>query len=273
MSQQMPSKKKNVPARTPKKPKNTESITEQFGFFTSDLSVNEFLFIREAGFHAVGLVVGSCVYHIGYQQTKWGQNQEMGVLTQAMYDARVLAMESMKKEAKVLHADGIVGVRLEVTRHEGEAIAEFVAMGTAIRAEDSQSFRDAGGKFFSSDLCAQDFWTLRRAGYWPVDAVMGNCVYHVAHQGLGQWLSQIGQNVELTNYTEALYGARELAMQRMQKKALALKAEGVVGVHILMRNHGWHSHVIEFFSIGTAVRSVSTEQKISPPSLSILLNK
>ena len=33
--------------------------------FTSDLSVNEFLLVREAGFDPVGLVVGSSIYHIG----------------------------------------------------------------------------------------------------------------------------------------------------------------------------------------------------------------
>src|SRR5579883_273184 len=38
------------------------------GLFTSDLSVNEFLLVRRAGFDPVGLVVGSSIYHIGYQQ-------------------------------------------------------------------------------------------------------------------------------------------------------------------------------------------------------------
>ena len=32
--------------------------------FTSDLSVNEFLLVREAGFRPVGLVLGSSVYHV-----------------------------------------------------------------------------------------------------------------------------------------------------------------------------------------------------------------
>jgi hypothetical protein len=35
------------------------------GLFTSDLSVNEFLLVKEAGFHPRGLVVGSSIYHIG----------------------------------------------------------------------------------------------------------------------------------------------------------------------------------------------------------------
>ena len=37
------------------------------GFFTSDLSVNEFLLVKEAGFEPLGLVIGSSIYHIGFQ--------------------------------------------------------------------------------------------------------------------------------------------------------------------------------------------------------------
>src|SRR3984957_15622184 len=61
------------------------------GFFTSDLSVNEFLLVKEAGFEPVGLVLGSSIYHIGFQQAAWKRHPEMDLLTQAMYHARELA--------------------------------------------------------------------------------------------------------------------------------------------------------------------------------------
>jgi uncharacterized protein YbjQ (UPF0145 family) len=125
---------------------------------------------------------------------------------------------------------------------------------------------------FTSDLSGQDFWTLLRAGYRPVGMVMGNCVYHVSRQGLGQWFSQIGRNVEMTNYTQALYDARELSMERMQTEAMSLKAEGIVGAQIVERSHGWGSHIIEFFAVGTAVISISQDHIIQAPSLSLLLN-
>ena len=241
--------------------------------FTSDLSVNEFLLVREAGFDPVGLVVGSSIYHIGYQMAAWNQNQEMNVLTQAMYHARELAMTRMEEEANALGADGIVGVRLEVTRHEwGESLAEFVAIGTAIRARSGQPYRNVRGLPFTSDLSGQDFWTLLRTGYRPVGMVMGNCVYHVARQGVGQWFKQVGQNVEMTNYTQALYDARELAMERMQAEAISLRAQGVVGAQIYERSHGWGSHVIEFFAVGTAVISISDTHEVPAPALSLLLN-
>src|SRR5713226_3624738 len=243
------------------------------GLFTSDLSVNEFLLAREAGFDALGLVMGSSIYHIGLKMANYNQNQEMTVLSQAMYYARNLAMTRMQEEANMLGAEGIIGVRLAVTRYEwGESLAEFMAVGTAVRSRSGQNFHNARGLPFTSDLSGQDFWTLLRAGYRPVGMVMGNCVYHVAHQGMGQWLKQVGQNVEMTNYTQALYDARELAMERMQAEAISLGAQGVVGTQIHERSHGWGSHIIEFFAVGTAVISISDTHQVPAPSLALLLN-
>lgn len=261
-----------MPRQMPRK-KQKQNIVPQAGIFTSNLSIDEFLLLDEADFEPVGLVIGSSFYHIGFQLANWSQNEEMTILTQVMYDARARAMNRMRKEANVLEADGIVGVRLEVNRHEGkEALAEFVAIGTAIRARDQEAFHGTGGRFFLSDLSAQDFWTLRRAGYWPKGVVMGNCVYHIAHLNPRQWLNQVGRNMEMANYTTAFYDARELAMQRMQTEASKMGAEGVVGMHIHEHSHGWGAHVMEFFAIGTAISSVSTDHQIPTPSLSLLLN-
>jgi uncharacterized protein YbjQ (UPF0145 family) len=241
--------------------------------FTSDLSVNEFLLVRAAGFEPLGLVVGSSIYHIGFQAAAWSRNQEMDVLTQAMYHARELAMTRMEEEADQLGADGIVAVRLDVSRREwGNDLAEFVAVGTAVRHTEGELHRAPNGRPFTSDLSGQDFYTLLSAGYRPVGMVMGSCVYHVAHQGVGSWLKRVGRNAEMPNFTQALYDARELAMQRMQSEAEALEAQGVVGVQLVEGNHGWSAHVLEYFSIGTAVVATSADHAIQPPTLVLTLD-
>ena len=238
------------------------------GFFTSDLSVNEFLLVKQSGFEPIGLVLGSSIYHIGFQQAMWNQSQEMTVLTQAMYRARELAMTRMEEEADQLGADGIVGVRLDIGRYEwGADLAEFIAVGTAVKHRGGELHRAPNGRPFTSDLNGQDFATLLRAGYRPAGLVMGNCVYHVARQGMLASLRQLGRNIEMPNFTQALYEARELAMERMQAEADELKAGGIVGARIVERSHGWGSHVIEFFAIGTAVVPTSTEHEIDKPAL------
>ena len=108
-------------------------------------------------------------------------------------------------------------------------------------------------------------WSLLHAGYRPVEMVMGSCVYHVAHRGMLSGLGTVGRNVELENFTSAMYEAREIAVERMQAEASAAKAEGVVGVDIHEGSHGWQTHVIEFFAIGTAV--LPLEQEIAPEKI------
>jgi uncharacterized protein YbjQ (UPF0145 family) len=224
------------------------------GLFTSDLSVNEFLLVKQAGFEPLGLVVGSSIYHIGIQMSGWKKSQEMTVLSEAMYSARQLAMTRMEEEADQLGADGVVGVRLDIGRYEwGQDMAEFIAIGTAVKHRDGVLHRAPNGRPFTSDLSGQDFWTLLRTGHRPVGMVMGSCVYHVAHRGMLQSMAQTGRNVELSNFTQALYDARELAMERMQSEAQTIGAEGIVGVDLQEKSHGWGSHTIEFFAVGTAI--------------------
>ena len=237
------------------------------GLFTSDLSVAEFLLVKEAGFDPLGLVVGSSIFHIGFQQSSWKISEEMTVLSEAMYAARELAMTRMEEEAEQLGADGVVAVRLEVSRYDwGEHMAEFIAIGTAIRHREGELHRAPNGRPFTSDLSGQDFWTLLRSGHRPVGMVMGSCVYHVAHHGMFQAMKQAGQNIELPNFTQALYDARELAMERMQAEAEALQAEGIVGVQLTEGSHGWGSHVIEFFAIGTAIVPHGEDHEIQAPT-------
>jgi uncharacterized protein YbjQ (UPF0145 family) len=242
---------------------------EERRLFTSDLSTSEFLLVKEAGFDPVGLVVGSSIYHVGYQQAMWNKNQEMTVLTQAMYHARELAMNRMEEEASALGADGVVGVRLDVNHKDwGTHIAEFVAIGTAVvHRGDPHRFKNKHGKPFTSDLSGQDFYIMLRSGYRPLGMVMGNCVYHVARQGFRTFLGNLMRNQELVQYTQALYDSRELAMERMQQEAEALGARGIVGANIHEHTHTWGSHVIEFFAVGTAVDELSKDHIIEPPTL------
>lgn len=222
--------------------------------FTSDLSVSEFVLLEQLGIRPLGLVLGSSIYHVGIQYGNYYQNQELAYLSQAMYHARELAMSRMEEEAAVLGADGIVGVRLNVAGYDwAQSALEFMAIGTAIKAPAGERYQTPHGKPFTSDLTAQDFYKLFQAGYVPAELVMGNCVYHVAHQNFMQQMRTLGQNVELSNYTEAIYDARELAMTRMQAEAEAHGAEGIIGMNISEKSWVWQPHVIEFLAIGTSI--------------------
>jgi uncharacterized protein YbjQ (UPF0145 family) len=239
--------------------------------FTSDLSANEFLLVREAGFEPLSMVVGSSMYHIGIQVARWGVSQELGVLTSAMYNGREAAMQRMVAEAASVGADGIVGVRLELVMYQGgHEIMEFMAVGTAVRSlTQPGAYRAPSGQPFTSDLSGQDFYTLCRTGHFPVAFVFGTCVYHVAHQSMLQSLRQIGQNVEMPQYTQAVYDARELAMARMQAESERDGGAGVVGVRLQHHNHVWGEHAIEFLAYGTAIRPTGPVDEPPTPMLTL----
>jgi uncharacterized protein YbjQ (UPF0145 family) len=227
---------------------------------TTDLTVDEFLLLQSAGFEPVGMVVGSSVYHVGYQRGSWSQNQELTTLTQAMYNARELALSRLAAEAQALGASGVVGVQLRIQFLEwGEDIGEFTAVGTAVRQREGQDWRADGGIPFTSDLSGQAFYKLIMSGWRPLGLVVGNCVYHVAHQSFRQLMKQMGQNVEVALATQALYEARELAMGRMQAEAERLNASMVVETRLEVSSHIWEHHIMEFLSVGTAIRPVTGE--------------
>ena len=144
-----------------------------------------------------------------------------------------------------------------------------------MHASGAPDFRAHDGGPFTSDLSGQDFYTLLHSGYRPIELVMGSCVYHVAHRSMLKTFMQSGQNVELTNFTEAIYTARELAMERMQIEAQTARAEGVIGTQIQEKSHRWETHVIEFFAIGTAIAPLKTEipaEQIKAPTFVLSVN-
>jgi uncharacterized protein YbjQ (UPF0145 family) len=238
------------------------------GVFTSDLSVSEYVLLGEAGFEPLGFVIGSSVYHIGIQIGRWNQNQELTVLTQAMYNARELAMARMRAEAAILGADGIVGVTLRFQAYVwGQDVLEFIATGTAVRSlAGTGAHRAPDGQPFTSDLSAQDFFRLLAAGATPVAFVLGTCVYHIAHQSAMQALRQAGQNQEMVQFTQGIYEARELALTRMQDEASAAQSSGIVGVGVQVLNHVWGEHATEFLATGTAVRRLADEHRLPDTS-------
>src|SRR5579859_6982916 len=71
-------------------------------FFTSDLSVNEFLLAKHAGYRPLTQVMGSSVYHVGWQRTPgyWGSSHELETVSGAMNHCRELALGRLQEEAE-----------------------------------------------------------------------------------------------------------------------------------------------------------------------------
>lgn len=245
----------------------------------SELSVTEFLTLARAGYLPRGLVIGSCVFSAGTQYDWVVKTGEIKQLSQAMRDARSLAVKRMRQQAIELKADGVVDVRLEVEHHlwrGARQVAKCIAVGTAVQFDrahapesliDAPSLRLSNGHPFDSDLSAADFVTLLSAGYRPITVAMGNCVYGLDPRELRRYR---GEDTEIESFTKAFFDARELSMERLQHdlfrewpKGKADCPTGIVGMTVSEATYGGLGGsgppIVEFTALGTAIAPLADD--------------
>ncbi|HZU69777.1 MAG TPA: heavy metal-binding domain-containing protein [Ktedonobacteraceae bacterium] len=249
--------------------------------FSSDLSIKEFALTRNSGYQPLSQVMGSSIYHVGWQYTtrfpRMTVAYELTNLTNAHLHAAQLALGRLEQEASLLKAHGVIGVRFGLRNFEwGSNLVEYTAIGTAIRLPNAPLFP----RPFLSDLSGQEFWTLLQAGYLPTGIAMGYCSYCISS---GWQLNQVMRswnNIEVTDYTQAIYTARHLAMSRLQAMARGFDAVGVVGMHIGFDRQEneyerendpttYRDLMIHFSAIGTAIIARRPDHVIPSPKLTL----
>jgi uncharacterized protein YbjQ (UPF0145 family) len=239
--------------------------------YSSDLSVNEFLLARQLGYEPVGLVAGSCVYHMGW--TGWTYTGVLDNQTEALFTATTSAIRRLLQEAQGMGALGVVGVRLEIRKPSwAESLVEVVALGTAIHARGAPAHAEP----FLGALSAQEYCTMLQAGVRPVGLVFGNCAYYI-YSGYGTQMQNFSwYNQEVENYTQSVYDAQRHAFGRLHGQAQALAANGVIGVHLdhtLRRIKAGDSdneredYIVEFVAWGTAIVEAPANAKLKAPSM------
>jgi uncharacterized protein YbjQ (UPF0145 family) len=241
--------------------------------FTSDLTPQEAALLRQLGYQSMGLVVGSCFYHVGLLTASYSDGELVG-LTKAYHEAQDRAVSRIEQEATGLQADGIVGVRFEMKRHEwAEHLIEVTVMGTAIHKPGTPPRKAP----FLSDISGQEFWELYEAGYEPRDLVYGNCVWVVFTSQMDEWRNMSIFNQEIIHMSNSVYQCRSLAMQRLQRIATTRGAQGVVGVKFdrrigRLRIQGSEQvhHAIYLTVIGTSIVERRDAKSHMPGALSII---
>ena len=245
--------------------------------FSSDLSTKEFALTRREGYRPLSQVMGSSIYHVGWQYTwsypRYTNAYELTTVTNAHQHAAQLALGRLEQEATLLKAHGVIGVRLNTRDYEwGRDLLEYTAIGTAVRLPDAPLFP----RPFLSDLSGQEFWTLLQAGYFPAGLVSGYCSYCVSTGWEVNQIMRSWSNQEIGPYSEAVYTARNLAMNRLAAMARSFHAVGVVGMHIGF-NKGENEYerendpttyrdlFINFSAVGTAIVSRRPDHVIPSP--------
>lgn len=230
-------------------------------FFTSNLSVNEFVLASHARLRPLGAVTGVSVFLQREPDCAAGSSRELKGVGSAEGGACRRALKRLSDAAHRMGAHGVVGVRLERReRHWRDRFGEWAATGTAVAlGPDSPPARP-----WVCALPVQDFHALTAAGYAPLGIVLGVICYHQqAHLRVEQrvrsgWLgTNLGApNVERTDCTRGLYAARRNALGRLEDEAAALGASGVLALRVTTevtpcpRAGGY---LIRLTALGTAV--------------------
>jgi uncharacterized protein YbjQ (UPF0145 family) len=252
--------------------------------FGSDLEVSEWASIARLGVSPITQVMGSSIYHVGWQPTYYNVPTEVRVLSDAYNECRRLALGRLMEEALACRADAVLGVKIDEGVHDwAPGAIEFIAIGTAVRLPDS--LREDNGQTVLSDLSGQEFTMLCQAGTRPVGIAAHTSVHYVpaspqtqmAQGGFGaSWVNQ-----ELVDFSQGVYEAREKAMGSINAQVRALGGDGIIGVELRERSRThqvrrgmYESRDLEvtFHVMGTVIREDPTlaSDPPQPPIQTIL---
>ena len=232
------------------------------GARTSDLSMDEEIALHSIGWEPLQLVCGACLFSIPMGVWNWGQG-EIAYASNAYARAFAGASDQLHAECTKVGGRGVVGVHVqaEVHRHH----VDVVLLGTAVRPVESTGL--SAEPVFVSDLSGRDFALLVASGWAPLGLAVGASFVYAPRRSAGTAMKQKSQNIELTNFTEAMYSARESAMERMQQAALAMDGTGVVEVKVTEGPMDFARHAVSFTAYGTVVHLVAAEHRTLSPRM------
>lgn len=234
---------------------------------TTDLSLDEELTLHAVGWEPVDLVCGISLFSVPSGVWNWGQG-EITWASNAFMQAFAAASNRIHHDCRRAGGHGVVGVRVEQAVHRYHV--QVTLEGTAVRPVGA-----TGGpptNVFLSDLSGRDFALLDGTGWDPLGLAAGASFVYAPRRSVGTVMRQTSQNVELGNFTEAIYSARESAMERMQGAALQLGGAGVVEVKITEGPVSFAGHAVGFVAYGTVVRHRGGDQHLLRPQVVLPLD-
>ena len=209
----------------------------------------------DAGFRPLKFVFGNVAYSIGigggiagfFKSLSRGEVREYSDMFNI---TRHLALKRITDEARASGANAVIGIETSIIPFQG--MQEMVMIGTA--AYHKELPPEAQQQPVTSDLTCEEMWNLVHMGYMPTQLVLGVSVYSLGVVGgILSAFKSLGRG-ELAEMTSLIYEARENAIGRITKDALACGADDVVGIKTNVYELG--GGIIEFMAIGTAVKKI-----------------
>lgn len=259
--------------------------------FSSDLSSKEYAVALKSGLQPLAQVMGSSVVQHGWQNYGWaaygGGIQEMPSFAEAWNLSRIRSFDRLRHEAAAAGADAVIGIEMIVKPFlEDPGQVELAVFGTAVRettlSRDAHAHARKGPRLCA--LTGQEVDKLRRIGAETIDVVGHTAVVVVALSPMAsQRMSAWWGNTEMTEITEGVYAARQLAMQEIRRQGAACGANDMVIStlrhqidHHEYESGGYTNHffIVSMHVLATAIRLGAHEPHPGPlgvPMMSINL--
>jgi uncharacterized protein YbjQ (UPF0145 family) len=241
------------------------------GLKTSLLSVPAAVGIETVGLAPVGEVMGCIVMQI-YPQVVIGSMSSMTGLTMqpfasAMRHGYDMALDRLRQEAVAIGADGVVGVTFSVT-HLGNGQREFVALGSAVRAES----RKRPKRLFTTELAGQDVAKLMLAGWAPASLVVALEAHATYNYNAAYQLTAWAGNVEVDAYTQLVTKVRAGARGQFRRSVKQTGADGAIvsNMSLNMWSLGESAVAAQAVIFGTAIAKFHRGSAAPHSTLTIL---
>lgn len=238
-------------------------------YFSTSSNAQELFTQVDAWYKPLRFAFGNVAYSIGIASGIMGSLKslakwEIREFSDIFNKTRHLALERITTEARKVNANAVIGIETTILPVVGMgSVQEMLMIGTASR-NDKLGTKD--GEVITSDLTAQEMWSLANMGYVPVKLVLGTSVYSL---GLLRSITSFFKSFvkgEIPELTKMIYDAREQSLAVLRQQAEAVGADEVVGAKTYIYQLG--SGLLEFLVIGTAVRKIegmTTHSDTLPP--------
>ena len=251
--------------------------------FSSDLSAKEYAVAQASGLTPLAQIMGSSVVQHGWQNYGWssygGGISEMPAFATPWNLSRERSFDRLRQEAQFAGADAVIGIEMTAEGFLGDANnVEYVVFGTAVR--DTGVARGDRSQPRMCALSGQDVYKLRRIGAETLGVIGHTSVVAVAlSMQANQMMSSWWGNQELTELTQGVYAARQLAMQEVRRQASAAGANDMVISTLTHQIHhheyespGFRQHffIVSMHVLGTAIRLGAHEPHPAPLGVPVM---
>jgi uncharacterized protein YbjQ (UPF0145 family) len=197
------------------------------------LSGNEIFCLHQKGLTPGNIAIGNSVISLGMLRSltsglKTLVGGEVRQVTQIINEGRKCAYARMYAEATHHGGAGITGVSNQLIFHD--ANIEFLAIGSCVHRDESKTEQVE----FSTAADGQSLYCQLDSGFIPKQAVFGNVAYSIGVGGgiMGS-LKSLARG-EVKEFSQIFKETRNLALDRIKAEAIAVGANAVVGIEILI---------------------------------------